>query len=199
VWKRLKSSLRWAIRKARRLGLGTRRGHDQLDEFYEVLAENMHRKGAPVQGRMMMREVLRVFGDAADVVTVRDGNGAVVGGAMCLVHRDVISVPFASSRQECFRMRPNDLLYWEMIEHACHRGMRRFDFGSSMLGTTTLDYKLNWGVETTPITSLVFAPGDSRPAITPDGAFARAAVALWRSMPRTLADALGPTVARAIL
>jgi hypothetical protein len=58
VWKGFKSSIRAAVRQALRAGITLRSGHGELDAFYDVLAENMHRKGSPIYGRRLMREIL---------------------------------------------------------------------------------------------------------------------------------------------
>jgi CelD/BcsL family acetyltransferase involved in cellulose biosynthesis len=199
VWSRLKPNVRNHIRQAERYGLTARASRDDLEDFYDVLAANMHRKGAPTYGLALLRAILEVFGDDAELVSVQH-EGRVIGGALTIAFRDVVAVPFSSSRLETFKLRPNNFLYWKLIQRAMARGARVFDFGSSMRGTSSLAFKTGWGARETPIVSLVHAPGGPSDAtITPDGTWVRAGVELWRHLPRAIADALGPIVCRCLI
>jgi FemAB-related protein (PEP-CTERM system-associated) len=197
VWKRLRKSIRAAVRQAERAGLSLRFGHEGLDGFYDVLAENMHRKGTPIYGRELMRAILDVFGDRALVATVHAGD-LVVGGALTMELEGVVTVPFASSRPAWLPKRPNDLLYWRIIERACARGLRALDYGWSLRGTTALDFKLHWGAVTEPVASYVYTPEKAAPppVLGPSSPAVQAGVELWRRLPRGVADRLGPYLCR---
>lgn len=198
VWKRLRKSIRAAVRQAERAGLEVRWGHGELDAYYDVLADNMHRKGSPIYGKRFMRELVESFGDRADVITLWLG-AQPISGALTIAFNGVMYVPFASSRAPYFRLRPNDLLYWRIIERAAERGLHTFDFGSSMRDTTTLDFKRHWGSLVQPVTSYVYTRGAEQPVLAPSTPAVKAVVRLWKTMPRPAADALGPVVTRFIV
>lgn len=198
VWKRLRKSIRAAVRQAERAALEVRWGHGELDAYYDVLADNMHRKGSPIYGARVMRELVDAFGPSADVITLWLGD-RVISGALTIVDNGVMYVPFASSRAPYFRLRPNDLLYWRIIQRACERGLHTLDFGSSLRNTTTLDFKRHWGSVIQPITSYVYTRGAEPPVLAPSTPAIKAVVRLWKSMPRPVADALGPMVTRFIV
>jgi FemAB-related protein (PEP-CTERM system-associated) len=198
VWASFKSSIRAAVRQALRAGFELRSGPAQLDAFYDVLAENMHRKGSPIYGRAFVHALHDALGARADVVTLwRDG--VPVSGAFTITHGDVFYVPFASSLARCFKLRPNNLLYWRLIERACASGHRVFDFGTSMRGASTLAFKLHWGATMRAVPSYVWTRTSDRPQLVPVSRAAQTGVALWKMLPRTLADALGPQICRVIL
>ena len=73
----------------------------ELPAFYDVLAENMHRKGTPIYGIAMMRAIVDALGDRAEVVTLAL-DGRAVSGAIVLTFRDTVYVPFCSSRPSSF-------------------------------------------------------------------------------------------------
>lgn len=200
VWTLLRKGVRAAVRQAAKNGFSLHRGHDQLAGFYDVLAENMHRKGAPIYGLTFLRDLIDAFGDRADVVTLHEGE-RVVSGALTLAHRGVLYVPFASSRAALFPKRPNNLLYWKLVEMACAAGFHTFDFGSSMRGTSTLAFKRHWGARIEPIASYVYAahPTEHEPDLGPSSAAVQKGVALWKKLPRGVADACGPIVCRFML
>jgi CelD/BcsL family acetyltransferase involved in cellulose biosynthesis len=163
-----------------------------------VLADNMHRKGSPIYGKRFMRELCDAFGDRVDVITLWTC-GKPISGALTVEHGGVLYVPFASSRAPYFKLRPNDLLYWRILQRACERGLHTFDFGSSMRGSSTLDFKRHWGAVVEPITSFVHTRTAEQPVLAPDNRAIRAVVKAWKNMPRPVADALGPVVSRFIV
>jgi FemAB-related protein (PEP-CTERM system-associated) len=196
LWKQLRSPMRTKIRQAQRAGLVVESGPQGLEDFYDVLSENMRRKGAPIYGMKFMRVLLDALGPRADVVLLRH-EGRVVSGALCAWFSGSMLVPFVSSRPSSFRLRPNNLLYWEIARRALDRGLRTLDFGSSLIGSTGLEFKESWRPRIEPIGSYLYAGGHATPVLAPaDSRLARGAVKVWSHFPASLAQALGPTVCR---
>lgn len=196
LWRRLRKSIRAAVRQAERCELTVRWGRGAAREFYDVLAENMHRKGSPIYGRELIEGILDALGPAADVATVWV-DGRAIGGALTIAFDGTMYVPFASSRASAFRLRPNNLLYFRIAERACAAGLDALDFGSSLIGSSALDFKLHWGARTVPIASLLYVPGaGAAPSVDASSRAVQAGVRLWKHLPRPLADALGPHVSR---
>ncbi len=198
AWAAIRSKERNLVRKAIQNGLEVRRGRAGLPAFYDVLAENMHHKGAPIYGQRFVEAVAASFGDAIEVVTVHHGERCVAG-ALTLTFKDVITMPFSSSRPDALRLRPNVLLHWDIIARACRAGMRSLDLGTSLRGSSSLRYKLHWGAQTTPRSILVLPLRGKPPALDVESPMLRAGVALWQRLPRSWADALGPAVCRRFL
>jgi hypothetical protein len=193
AWDGLRGKVRNCIRKAQRFGFEVRTGPDEIAGFYDVLAENMHRKGSPIYGLDWMRSVVGSLG--ADVIVLRL-DGRTVSGALTLTFNGVITVPFASSRPSTFHMNPNNLLYWEIISRACAAGLQTLDFGRSLRDSSPLAFKLGWGARTTAQPLLVRTLRGKPPQVNVESPLVRAMVALWQRMPRFMADALGPSVCR---
>ena len=195
LWRSFKDKQRNAIRKGQKAGFELRRGPDQLEPFYDVLAENMHDKGSPIYGVEVLREMLRALGPLADVTTLWHG-GAVVAGALTVAFRGTVTVPFASSRPAALHLNPNNHLYWELISRACRDGMKTFDFGRSLRDSTALAFKLRFGAATSDQPFWVSTVRGAAPAFNPAARGVRALTRLWRALPRPVADALGPSVCR---
>jgi len=198
AWAAIRGRERNLVRKAIRNGLEMRRGPGELPGFYDVLAENMHHKGAPIYGRRWIEEMVASFRDACEVVTVHH-EGRCVAGAVTLSFNGVITVPFASSRPDALPLAPNAFLYWDIIARACSAGLRLFDMGTSLRGSSALRFKLHWGARTMPRSILVLALRGKPPAVDASSPLVRAGVALWQKLPRAWADALGPEVCRRFL
>jgi CelD/BcsL family acetyltransferase involved in cellulose biosynthesis len=194
MWNRLPGPMRSKIRKARREGLTPAIG--DLGGFYDVLAENMHRKGSPIYGIALLRAILDAFGAGAEIVTLRGSDGRVVAGALAMTHERTVYVPFVSARPGAFPLRPNNLLYWTVIEAAIARGARQLDFGTSIRGASTFQFKSSWHPEVRPVTSLLYAPAGGQPTVDTSGAGVQAGMRLWKALPRAVADWLGPRISR---
>ena len=196
TWKGLASAMRTKIRHARNAGLEASRAREDLDGFYDVLSENMLRKGAPIYGRTFFTALFEELGPRASIVTLQQG-GRVVSGAFVAWVNGVMYVPFASSRPSVFSLKANQLLWWEIVRYAHALGLRTLDFGSSMRDSSGLEFKKHWGTTVAPIGSYLYAREGVEPVLTPAGSvLARLAVSTWSHLPARLAESLGPKVLR---
>ncbi|MFT3775009.1 MAG: GNAT family N-acetyltransferase [Minicystis sp.] len=194
LWKRFRNKTRNAIRKAQKSDLEVRAGAEELPRFYDVLAQNYHRKGTPIYGVAIMRELCAALPTSTEIVTLWK-DGQAISGALVLYHKDVVYVPFCSSRAEHFNLNPNNLIYWEIMRRASARGMKTLDFGRSPIGSSSMAFKLGWGAVETPQPHFTYrADGKQPSAIQADDPWARRAIELWQRLPRKVADRLGPWV-----
>ncbi len=196
MWKSLRDKIRNCVRKAERSDLKVRFGDDQLPHFYEVLAQNMHSKGAPIYGIRFMRELVEALPGRTDIITLWKDN-QVISGAFLIYHRKTVYVPFASSRPEFLAMSPNNLLYWEIIKRGCERKMDILDFGRSLKDSGPLKFKLGWGAQTQSQPSYVFSPRGKTLNLNPDDdRLVSFFVRQWKRMPRKITDSVGPSICR---
>jgi Acetyltransferase (GNAT) domain len=196
LWNGLRPPMRTKVRQAERAGLVASYGHEWLDAFYDVLSENMLRKGSPIYGRKFMRVLLEALGPRGNVVVLQQG-GKVVTGALLAWFNGTMVVPFVSSRPSSFPLRPNNFLYWELARHSLSLGLRTLDFGSSMRSSSGLQFKESWRPRIEPIGSYVYAGARTAPDLAPvDSFLARNVVKLWSHLPSGVAEMLGPVVCR---
>ncbi len=219
LWKTLPGQMRSKVRKAEKSELGIRWGsasgaggagldERELHEFYDVLADNMHRKGSPIYGYEFMQEIMREFADGkagvdADVLILElkatpenPKAGEVVSGAMVLRHKGVVYVPFVSSRSKFFPLRPNNLLYWEIIRDGNTRGNQWLDMGTSIRGASTLQFKESWGAATFPVVSYVYSESGEPVRLDAGAKSVQLGVEIWKKLPRPVADWLGPKLSK---
>jgi len=195
TWRGLSSGMRTKIRRAQNAGFVTNTSSD-LDGFYDVLSENMLRKGSPMYGRSFFDTLLSELGSRASVLTVQQ-NSRVVSAAFLAWVNGTLYVPFASSRPEVFRLKVNQLLWWEIIRFAHEQGLKTLDFGSSLRDSSGLQFKKYWGPRIEPIASQIYAGRGVTPVLAPaDSRLARSTVAAWSHLPRAWAETLGPRIIR---
>jgi hypothetical protein len=198
MWKGFRSEIRNRIRKAERSGLEVQSGADRLPAFYRVLAENMHRKGTPVYGLAVMRELVQALGDRVEVITLSKA-GEVISGALVIYYKGIVSAPFVSSQASAFQWCPNNLIYWEMIQRGWARGMRTLDFGRSFKNSSNLDFKLRWGAQTVPQPFFVYSRNGRRPKLDVNDRSVQRLIHFWKSLPLPVANVVGPWVCQRFL
>lgn len=195
MWKGFRDKIRNMIRKAQKSGLEVRSGLDGLASFYDVLAENLHDKGMPPYGLRMMQELLEATGPRAEVLTLWHG-GRAVCGAVLIYFNGAVNVVFASSRPSSLSLSPNNLLYWEIIQRGCQRGMKTLEFGRSAKGSGQLTFKLGWGAQSMPQPLYLYTLRGKPPKLDPGHPGVRCLMGLWKRLPRRASDTLGPTIWR---
>lgn len=193
LWKSFSPKVRNQVRKAQKSGLHVQTGGSELlEEFYRPFAVNMRDLGSPVHHLKFFREIFAAFGERARVMLVREGKDAI-GGLIALFFRDTAVVPWASCYRRYFPKCPNNLLYWEAIQHACNRECRCFDFGRSSTDSGTYRFKLQWGAAPHQLQWRIFSDGDPGESRT-----LRLASAVWKQIPLSLANYLGPRIRKYI-
>ncbi|MEW6246138.1 MAG: FemAB family XrtA/PEP-CTERM system-associated protein [Nitrospirota bacterium] len=195
LWRSLPAKVRNQVRKAEKSGLTTIMGGlELLDEFYKVFAVNMRDLGSPVHSRTFFRRMGTALGPQMRVILVRHGQHTV-GGGVCLFFKDTMLVPWASSLREHFAKCPNNLLYWEAIQHGCKHGYRTFDFGRSSVGSGTFEFKKQWGAR--PLTlpwRLLTQDGGSGSTLSASDVKYRLLAEIWRRLPVSVSRVLGPRI-----
>ena len=194
MWRRLDAKVRNQVRKAIGSGLTSSWcGMEGLDDFYAVFAQNMRDLGSPVHGRRFFATILEEFAGSARLLIVRDGGRAVAGG-VCMVFRDTVLVPWASSLRQWRNRCPSNLLYWDVIRSACEKGLRWLDFGRSSRGGGTYRFKMQWGGEERPLHWEGAAPDGRQSLVNTDDSRYRLVIRAWQSLPVALTRLIGPTL-----
>ena len=167
------------------------------ERFFDLYADNVHRHGTPALARSYFARLLETFGDACEVLTIVDARGRPVSGVLSFVFRDEILPYYAGDTEAARELAANDFKYWDLMRRACERGLRTFDYGRSKRGTGSFDFKKNWGFEPSPLAyEYRLLERDDVPQNNPLNPKYRAFIALWRRLPRGVANALGPHIVR---
>jgi FemAB-related protein (PEP-CTERM system-associated) len=197
IWNNtLKPKVRNQVRKAVKSGLTIDFGNRYLDDFYRVLAVNHRDLGTPLHRKAFFREVLDEFHGSSGIIVVKH-KGTVIAGMLYIHFRGVLSDPWASSLREYNKLCPNNILYWEAIKFACRNGFEYFDFGRSTIGCGTCNFKKQWGAEQIQLNYQYYL---NRAKEIPEfNAFNnkyKLAINIWKRLPLTIANIIGPRVVR---
>jgi FemAB-related protein (PEP-CTERM system-associated) len=188
------------VRKGLANDLTVRIGAGQQDraDHYAVYAESVRNLGTPVFPRALFDEVLSGFGEDADILTVLH-DGIPVASVLSLYHQKTVLPYWGGGTWDARRFRANDIMYYALMNHARDRGCRSFDFGRSKLGTGAFSFKENWGFEPQPLSYATrTANGEQARDVNPMSPKYRMQVALWQRLPLSVANRVGPMIAKGL-
>jgi FemAB-related protein (PEP-CTERM system-associated) len=169
-----------------------------VDGLHAIYARSVRNLGTPVFARRYFRILAEVFGDAMDVVTVRNGE-TPVASVMNFYWRDEVIPYYGGGTEQARSCGGNDFMYWEVMRRAAANGARLFDFGRSKQGTGAFAFKKNWGFTPTPLAyRFALAPGQAMPDNNPLNPKYRLMIAAWKRLPVPLANLIGPVLVRGV-
>ena len=172
---------------------------DDVDRFFALYADNVHRHGTPAQSQNYFRLLKRAFGSDCRVLTVTTPSGEAVSSVLTFHFRNEVLPYYAGDALSSRETAANDFKYWELMRRSGEDGCTLFDYGRSKVGTGPYDFKRNWGFTPQPLAyeyKLVRAP--RVPENNPLNPKYRAFIALWKRMPLALANRVGPMIARSL-
>ncbi|MCP5396423.1 MAG: FemAB family PEP-CTERM system-associated protein [Sphingomonadaceae bacterium] len=165
---------------------------------YAVYAESVHNLGTPVFPRALFDAMLDMFGDSADILTLRH-QGEPVASVLSFYHGYSVMPYWGGGVWAARRLRANERMYYELMLHARKRGYDRFDFGRSKTNSGPYFFKKNWGFEPEVLSYASWAaPGHAKRNIDPtSGSYSRK-IELWKKLPLSVANRIGPFIAKGL-
>jgi FemAB-related protein (PEP-CTERM system-associated) len=186
------------VRKGMGHGLVSRIDTD-LDRFFALYADNVHRHGTPPLPKRYFEALRRTFDRDSEVLTVTEPGGRAVSSVLSFYFRDEVLPYYAGDLAIARALAANDFKYWELLRRACERGVRVFDYGRSKQGTGAFAFKKNWGLEPTPLAYEYWLyRRESIPENNPLNPKYRVLMALWRRLPIPVANIVGPHLVKSL-
>jgi len=140
-----------------------------------------------------------LLGDNLEFVVLKDSEDSLVGAAVLVYQRDLVSSLHANILREYRAKYAGEFLYWNMLEHPCGKGMRIFDMGRSLNGSGNETYKMKWRPRKVPLVYWYYLPrGGHIPELNQKSAKFRLAIHVWKILPAFMVRALGPHLIRGI-
>ncbi|SEA44733.1 FemAB-related protein, PEP-CTERM system-associated [Desulfuromusa kysingii] len=195
----LKSKLRSQIKKPLKDGLTAKLGGLELvSDFYQIFSENMRDLGSPVHSLKWIKAIVRNYANSAQIGLVFTPDGELAAGGIILMHRETVSIPWASSLRRYNSQNANVLLYWNFLSFAADHGYKIFDFGRSTIGEGTYRFKKQWGATPRPLLwSDLLADKEELIPFKPSK-LRMISERIWMKMPLFWCNSLGPLIRRYI-
>lgn len=186
------------VRKGLQMDYTVSVGRAEADRaaHYAVYAESVRNLGTPVFPRALFDAVLdRMDGD---ILTIHH-NGQPVASVLSLYHGGAVLPYWGGGIFAARALRANDVMYYELMRHARQRGCSAFDFGRSKTGSGAYHFKRNWGFEAQPLSYASWtAPGHVARDADPTSQKHAARIAAWKRLPLSVANRLGPWIAKGL-
>ncbi len=185
------------VRKGIKAGLESRIDTDTA-AVHRIYAVSVRNLGTPVFPRSLFDNLLDVFGDDVDIVTVTK-DGEAVASVLNFYFRNEVLPYYGGGTTAARSLAANDFMYWEVMRRACERGYGAFDFGRSKIGTGAFSFKKNWGFEPEPWTyEYKLCRIDDIPDINPLNPKYRLFISAWKRLPVPIANIIGPHIVRGL-
>jgi len=197
LWKGIGSKLRAQIKRPQREGAKVKIGGKEfIEEFYSVFSRNMRDLGTPVYSIKFFKSIFNHFKGCCNIVLVQL-NGKSVAAGLLIHHNRTTEIPWASSLREYNRIGVNMLMYWEVLKLSIIKGSKAFDFGRSTLDSGTYRFKKQWGASPHQLYWYYWLRnGEHIPVMNPTNPKYRMAIKVWKKLPLTIANMLGPPVVK---
>lgn len=183
------------VRKGIKHGLKGRVDQD-VRQLYPLYTVSVHNLGTPVLGRRYFECLKSVFSKESQIITVMLDDRPLAS-VISFFFRDEVLPYYGGGGVAAREYAANDFMYWEVMRRACDSGLRVFDFGRSKVGTGSFEFKRHWGFEPEPLyyeNCLLHL--EQVPEINPLNPRYALMIAAWKRLPLSLANAIGPFVAR---
>lgn len=167
-----------------------------VEEFYAVFSENMRDLGTPVYPKRLWEEIRRALPEATFIIASHQGKPIAAG--VIIPFEGTIEIPWASSLRASNRLSPNMLLYWEALRSSVTKGCKTFDFGRSSRDSSTFRFKSQWGAQPKTLHWYYIGGATDVPDVNPKSRKFSLLVAIWRCLPLSLANRLGPIITKSL-
>ncbi len=171
-------------------------GAELLSDFYAVFCQNMRDLGTPVYGKSFFENILNTF-EANCSICIVYWQGKPVSAGFLIRYKDRLEIPWASTLSYANRISVNMYLYWQILSYAIEIGCKEFDFGRSTVDEGTYRFKKQWKSEPQQCYWYHWVPsGAVLPNLSPSNAKFNLAIKLWKKLPLSVANALGPLLVK---
>lgn len=192
-----RKSTRRYVRKSSKMNFKITIVSKDVKKFYEVYSRGMRDLGTPAEGYTFFKNLLHEFGDYVNMPIV-EYEGEIIDTVLLLYFRDTVIYERGASLEEYKHLNPNYLLFWELINDSCEKGLHFFDFGRSLWNSGTFFFKSGWGANPKQLYYQYYLGNKVRdiPDISQASPKRKMFAKVWRRVPVPIADKLGPMLRR---
>ena len=186
------------IRKALTLGLTASMNRD-IEPFYSLYADSMHRLGTPAYPKKYIQSLLTEFGDRVEIVIVKN-QARPIAAALCF-HFNNQTLPFyGGASTEAYSTHAHTFMLWSVVKRAYELGFTMADFGRSIRGTGSFNFKKIWGMKSQPLHYQTYlVRGRAHPIMDPTSLRFRVFSDTWKRLPRFVVDRLSPLASKLVV
>lgn len=173
---------------------------DLPDRLFAMYSESVRNLGSPVFPKKLFYHLKQEYGENCEILTIETEQGKAVSSVMTFYFRDEVVPYYGGGTFEARGLAANDFMYWSLMEHAVDKkDCRIFDFGRSKNGAGAFSFKKNWGFEPVPLNyEFILKNGGELPDINPLNPKYQLMIKVWKKLPLSVANFVGPLVSRSL-
>lgn len=168
-----------------------------LQDFYRTYSESVLNLGTPVFSKAFFEKIVTSFKERTEILTVRDA-GKAVSSVLSFYFKDEVLPYYGGGTRDAKDLKSNDLMYYQLMCHArLDKGCTRYDFGRSKIDSGAYHYKRHWGMQPVELPyQYVLIKATALPNLSPNNPKYQLFIALWKKLPLTVSQWLGPKLSR---
>ena len=158
------------------------------------MADLFQNFGSPIFNFNYLKNMWMSLHDYGELVLLKIlQKGIIVGGGIFLFYNDQIIYKYGACKKEYLQFRPYNALIWEAILMGLERKMEHLNLGAVAVGEEGLiGFKKSWGANMHRSLFYYFPVEGNSPKIENYFNSFSLAKTIWRHLPRTLVNNLGP-------
>ena len=165
--------------------------------FYRAYSESVRNLGTPVFPKKYFDILRTTFGKHCELLAVTTEDDRLVAGVLSFYFRDEVLPYYGGGTKLARSVKGNDFMYWDLMQRACERGIKVFDYGRSKKNTGSYHFKKHWGFTPEQLHyEYYLVRSRSLPDLSPNNPKYRAFIGIWKRLPLPLATLIGPYFAR---
>ena len=132
LWKSIAHNKRRNIKKALKEGVEVvkTRSQEGLLSFYQMLSASAKRHGFAAYPLLGFEAIWKIYKpEELSTVFLARWRSKNIAGVFILIHGRTVHALAAGSLSEGWKIRPNDLLHWKVMEWACRNGYSKYHMG----------------------------------------------------------------------
>ena len=131
LWSSISHNKRRNIKKAMKEGVEVFQSRNLKDllTFYSMLVAAEKRGGFSSYPLSWFKAVWKIYKPELSKVFLTRWNGKEVSGVFTVIHGKTVYALAAGSFSEGWKVRPNDIMHWKVMEWACKNGFVRYHMG----------------------------------------------------------------------
>ena len=171
---------------------------NDVDTFFYIYSISVRNHGTPVFSKKYFALLKKVFGNQCEVRVVTQGQNSI-SVLMSFYFRDEVLPYYGGGLPAARKLKAFDFMYWDLMQSACQKGIRIYDYGRSKIGTGSYHFKKNWGFVPEPLPyQYCLVQNKTIPEINPLNPKYQLFIKAWQKLPLPVANIIGPWLARGL-
>jgi len=169
-----------------------------LGDLYFAYSTSVRNLGTPVFSKKYFATLLDVFKDEVGITTISK-NEKTISSVLSFYFKDEVLPYYGGGTSEARGLKANDFMYWALLKTSGEQGIKYFDYGRSKQGAGSYSFKKNWGFVAEPLFyEYYLVKAKSVPEINPNNPKYKYFIDIWRRLPLSVANFLGPFISRSL-